>query len=65
MEYANSQNNFLFLINPNNNSRSREITSKFRQLYREALRNSVSLENLEKELHILSIEQEKYQTHGN
>ena len=62
MDYANSQNNFLFLINPNNNSRSREITSKFRQLYREALRNSVSLENLEKELHILSIEQEKYQT---
>ena len=62
MDYSNNLNNFLFLIRPNNNSKPREITSKFRQLFGEALRHSVVLENLEKELYILSIEQEKYQT---
>ena len=62
MDYSNNLNNFLFLMRPNNNSKPREITSKFRQLFGEALRHSIALENLEKELYILSIEQEKYQS---
>ena len=62
MDYSNNLNNFLFLMRSNNNSKPREITSKFRQLFGEALRHSVVLENLEKELYILSIEQEKYQS---
>ena len=46
-------------IEKESNSRPKEIISKFRQLYGLATRNSVSLENLEKELHVVSIQNAK------
>ena len=56
---------FSLKIEKESNSKPKEIVSKFRQLFGIAIRNSISLENLEKELHYFQIQEAKSQVPWN